>query len=193
MADQKLTALTEKTAISDGTSPNDDHKALLYIVEDPTGTPTGKKIELETILGRGYAQIASESGGSVTMGIAATWYTITAFDTNYSDPEYRASGDQANNKIVLADPGIYLVMYQMSFSGTQNDTLQFRVNWNAGGQDQTGCTRKLGNNDVGSCSGMGLVYAVGAGSDTDLILEAQVDSENAITVEKCQLVAVRLL
>ena len=63
-----------------------------------------------------------------------------------------------DDDLTVLRPGIYLVGFQLSFSGSLSSTWHIHVRKNSVQVDDIGCTRKLGTGgDVGSCSAAGVV------------------------------------
>ena len=77
MADSKLTEL--------GTIASTDDADLIYIVDDPSGTPLEKKVALSTLVAhnRAYGDIYVNAG-SGTQGVtpADTYVKVTQFTAN---------------------------------------------------------------------------------------------------------------
>ena len=109
MADAKVTSLTSLAAPS-----LDD---ILYVVDDPAGTPISKKATIEATLAArtsGYAFIRND--GSTTQSIAAT--TDAKISTPLTTVVSNADGwwDTSNKKYLPLKAGKYVVIGTVSFS-----------------------------------------------------------------------------
>ena len=102
MADKKITALNASTALS-----TDD---LFHVVDDPSGSPTNKKITSANVFNKipswlGLAQTAqaltTAAGGSVIDVTSA----ITNLTTDATDAASLAAGTQGQIKIVCMTAG----------------------------------------------------------------------------------------
>ena len=122
---------------------------------------------------------------SITTG--GTFEKLTAFTTDGISNAMTAAA--ASDKITATTAGVYMVCFQVSFSGTVSSTVQFVVKWNGVEQDQIKCTRKLGTGgDVGSASMMGLVDVTSVPTDIEVWFTTDGDGDS-ITVEDAQLAA----
>ena len=148
MANTKTTGLTELTApaLSD----------LLYIVDDPGGTPLSKKITLNNLLALPAGMLYTRHGvGTQTPGL--TYVKITQFDSE-GPSQGGVSVSAANNEITVTDTGLYVAFLQASFAGSSNSTVDMIVFWNGSEVSQAHFSRKLGSGgDIGSASAMGIV------------------------------------
>lgn len=102
MADAKVTALTELTAV--------EATDLLYVIDDPAGTPAGKKATVENVMaalglqrsmgrwdampstgGAGYGLSVTGNSGSTsgTGGSSPANYTLTSAETTNSEAAYQ--------------------------------------------------------------------------------------------------------
>ncbi len=161
MADTKLTALTAITLPVD----EDD---IVYVVDDPGGSPLSKKITVSNFMAQPFAQIYVTGGtGSQTL-VASTWTKITQFTVN--GESLRCTADQTNNRVTVTETGKYRVFFQASFeSDTGNTTFDLQIRWNAAQQNQIHCQRKIGSGgDVGSCSAEGYIDVTVASTDVEL-------------------------
>jgi hypothetical protein len=173
MADAKLTALTENT------SPVKDD--LLYMVDDPAGTPLDRKVEFENLpKATGMGATISVEGNSTATTISSSstdWSNavqITVFDTDGA--ENNATADHTNDHITVDVAGTYLILINLSFSGGLSDTYSFSAFKN-NGATRLGplATRKLGTGgDVGSAG----LTALATLSATDTV-EVWIQNEDA--------------
>ncbi|MCJ7557510.1 MAG: hypothetical protein MUP90_11455, partial [Gammaproteobacteria bacterium] len=118
---------------------------LLAIVDDPLGFPVTKKITVDALADSTLAigQIyTNDAAGSQTLTLASTWYKVTQWDNNGFGAN--TTPDQANDKIVMDVTGLFIVSYQVSFSGSANSRYRFQVRWNGAQQLQTQATRVIG-------------------------------------------------
>lgn len=185
MADQKVSALTGLTA------PVDED--LLYVVDDPAGVPTSKKITKADLTDRDHAQIYVTGGATPqTITTGGTYEKFVGFTTD--GPAKGAVAAAASDKITLTKAGVYLVQIQISFQGTNNAVVNVRARWNGVDQDQIHLRRKLGDGgggDIGSASCVGLLDATVAGVDLELWFTTDGNGDD-ITALEAQLVAIRI-
>lgn len=120
---ENLTALTAPAAAD-----------LLYIVDDPSGTPTGKKITVQNLLGAGRS-IAWLTNNGTLRSQAYTTPTAAAFAQAATGSGSQGSGlsaDAANNRIQITEDGIYRVtlsIYLLTTSGSE-PVMQAQVTYN---------------------------------------------------------------
>lgn len=97
MADQKLTALTELTALD----PTD----LAYIVDDVGGVPTSKKIEWGTVLGGseniGGNLVRNSPGQIVTDGAEPQWWDESSGNATMTDEDAAGEGVEEKQERVF--------------------------------------------------------------------------------------------
>lgn len=113
MADTKLTALTALTAIT-----ADD---LLYVVDDPAGSPAGKKVTAATL--REFSNMAHVAITDAAVSMATnTLYvgSIAAFtaDRTYTLPATAAVGDRVGIMLTAGDDA-----YELLITAASGDTL----------------------------------------------------------------------
>jgi hypothetical protein len=102
MADEKLTALTAETA------PTTDD--LVYLVNDPGGSPVSRKVTVANLLGFAHGSIYIAVGVTTqttnatpdTFDLMTGWNTTEGFD-GPSSPGVTPA--KASNKITLTDTG----------------------------------------------------------------------------------------
>lgn len=176
----KLTQLTEITS----PTPSD----IVYLVNDPAGTPTSKKITVDNLLSLRYAQLYTHDGaGSQT--VSTTYDKVTQWGNNGL-----ANGltpDAVNNKITLPTTGNYYVVCNMSFTGTQNTTVTAAIFLNDVEQTQGEFQRKLSNNDIGA-GGFSCVID-SESNNLDLDVRVKFDSaSNVFALKQGQFLAFRI-
>lgn len=123
-------------------------------------------------------------------GTTTTPAPITAFDQN--SPAAGVTPDSANDKLTIdADAdGDYLIICQLSFSGTNNASFEFEFYLN-GSPTGYKMDRKLGSGgDVGSGTMFGLASI--AAADEIEVYVAAVSGTPTIVVEQAQLFAIRI-
>lgn len=161
--------------------------ALQALLADNTAgdiSPQDLRDFLVTALGT-YAIIYVDDGAveQAAIGVAPALLVNWAID----GPDDGITADQANNKIILDIAGKYLVMFQVSFTGTGNTEFEFELYVDAVATGYR-CSRKLGaGGDVGSASFLGLVDA-SALDDLEVYVNAD-GAAKAITVQDAQLYA----
>lgn len=106
MADSKLTALTALTTVT-----GDD---LLYVVDDPAGTPTSKKATAAVV--REFANMAQATGTDANTTMAVnTLYTVdmsawATADRTYTLPATAAVGDRIGIMVTAGDASHELII-----------------------------------------------------------------------------------
>lgn len=131
MADQKLTDLTELTAPVAAD--------LLYIIDDPAGTPTSKKATVANVVGdQGWGAITIIDGtGSQTLA-NQTWTKLTQWE-QAGGALLNTSVPSSLNGVQVDAAGFWLAQYSVSFDTDQatTETFKFRLYWNATAQDDS--------------------------------------------------------
>ena len=137
----------------------------------------------------GLAGLSVTSGSTAQTSIGTTPVKFTGFDTSFTY-EANAESDPSEDDIVINSGGIYLVTFQISFSGSVSTEFTFGIYKN---DTFTGysCIRTLGvGGDSGSASCIGLVNtSVG---DTLTIRVNADGTAKSITPVNCQLSAVKV-
>lgn len=125
------------------------------------------------------------TGGSGTQNPGTSYAKLTQFDSNGLSSS-GVTPDAANDKITVAQPGIYAVLFQVSFSGAVSEPVMMRVYWNNVGQEQCTFRRVLGaGGDTGSASIIGLVDVTAGGTDFDIRAKTDVTAK-AVAVKEAQ-------
>lgn len=177
MADFKLTELTAITA--------PDEADILYLVSDPAGTPTSKKVTVANLLKFDYGQIYVASGAVAQSLGGVAYEKVTGFAANGLSNNVTA--DAANDKLTIDDIGVYRVAFNVAFSGGNSVVYTFAPYWNGVAQTQIKTERKMGiGGDIGSCSAVGYIDVTVAGTDVDLRVIS--DSATTLTLKYGQLI-----
>jgi len=130
-----------------------------------------------------YAEIYVQ-GGAVSQAITTggTYEKFIGFTTDAASNGMTAAA--ASDKITVTQAGHYEVKFQISFSGTNSSTVDFRINWNGVAQNQLHCKRKLGTGgDVGSCSIVGIIDATAATTDIEVWFTTDGTGDNIVAVD----------
>jgi len=130
-----------------------------------------------------YAEIYVQ-GGAVSQAITTggTYEKFIGFTTDAASNGMTAAA--ASDKITVTQAGHYDVKFQISFSGTNSSTVDFRINWNGVAQNQLHCKRKLGTGgDVGSCSIVGIIDATAATTDIEVWFTTDGTGDNIVAVD----------
>ena len=135
MAIVNLTAMTALTTAAD-----DD---VLYIVDDPGGSPLPRKITYQNLVRRSYGEISVRNGATAQALSAATWTKLTAFTTDGLSKGTTVS--HANDKITVTDAGIYLVSMACSYFMNVAATVDLAIYWDGSGTTAQSCVTTLGN------------------------------------------------
>jgi hypothetical protein len=130
-----------------------------------------------------YANIYAQSGVTAqTITTGGVYEKFTGFTTNGAASGMTA--DAANDKLTIPKAGIYLMMFQVSFSGTGGSIVKFQIRWNGIEQNQLRCTRKLGTGgDAGSASIMGIVDAPTASTDLEIWFTTDDDGDSITPID----------
>jgi hypothetical protein len=138
-----------------------------------------------------YGNIYVSGGaGSQTITTGGTYEKVTQFATN--GESRNMTNDQANDMITIDNVGTYLVSINMSFTGSNNATVDIRAHWNSVAQDQIHFQRKIGTGtDVGSGSAVGLLDVTTAGQDLEVFWTSDSNGD-ALGVAECSLTVTRL-
>jgi len=181
MADSKITALTELTAVDDGD--------VLAVVDDPAGAPATKKISQLNLLQQQCACIYT-TGGAGTQTPGTSFVLMDQWATNglsFGD----MTPDQANNKITVTNTGVYLVTASMSFTGTTNSIVSGAIFWN-GVEQVVQFSRKLGTgSDIGVIAMVGMIDVTTGATDVDMRVKCDGGADVFVLVEG-SLVLVRI-
>lgn len=163
---------------------------LLAVVDDVSGTPETTKMEIGNLLSVDLGQIYV-SGGAGTQTPGVSYVKITQFDSN--GLFYRGvTPDHTNDILTLDNTGIYLVAWQVSFTGSNASIVDITVFWNGVEQSQCHAQRKLGTgSDVGSMSAIGLVDVTTGSTDIDLRVKCD-GAPDAFDLVNGQLVVIRI-
>lgn len=135
-----------------------------------------------------YATMYTQDGSTAQASVGTTPVKITGFAAN--GPNNVATVDHTTDTITLTTAGVYLIMFQISYTASVNSTTwQFHPRLDAV-EGPTGVHRKIGTGtDVGSASFMTMVTAT-AGQALTMYVEA--DSTSDFTPIDMQLSAVLL-
>jgi len=126
MADSKITALTELSAIPEDTD-------LVAIVDDPSGTPTTKKITVQNL--KTMPMIVLKKSSTVNQDVGGangteTWITWDGEDLK--DSNYTHSTSTNSERVTVAVAGWYEIIFLLGAqtTGSSRTTLQgiYRVN-----------------------------------------------------------------
>jgi len=121
MADQKISAMPSAAALTGA--------ELVPLVQSGANvqanlTSIGAYVTA-TNLGYGEIYVTGGSTSQTTSGTANTYTQLTAFTTNGSSAT-GVTPVSASDKITLVNPGTYQVMFNASFTATNNHTFSFR-------------------------------------------------------------------
>ena len=185
MADTKISDLGTIASTSDGD--------LMVIVDDPTGTPTTKKVALSSVIGhnRAYGEIYVTGGASgQAAAVADTDYKINQFASDGLSSGVTVSA--SNDKITLTNAGIYWVGLSCSFSGTASKEFLVTVYWNGVAQ-HIKFRRKLGGGgDFGVAALHGIINATSAAKDVEVYFRCVGSTAAAFTMSEASLVVFRM-
>ena len=182
MADSKVTALTELT----GVAATD----ILYVVDDPGGTPISKKATVDNVYlaSQAYGNILVTGGSAAQSLTAATPAKLTLFTAD--GPSLNTTPAHASDQITVSSDGVYKIEAQFSMTCDTNSTV-FQFYAAVGGVSQNiGVHRKVGTGaDVGSASFVGHLSL----SASDVItINVEADKNVDLTLIEAQLVVSKI-
>lgn len=183
MADTKLSSLTALTSVANGD--------LLYLVDDPAGTPASRKATVSDVLRLAYGGIyinpASPSSVVLTSGVYADLQFGNDLGVNLN-----ATEDGANHRITLSKQGVYLVEAAVSLSAPGGTTLSLRAAFGGTSHNGTAEIRMESSGYAKSVSIITLLDLSAASVPDHLTLEISADDNVTVTGEAGTLVARRL-
>lgn len=130
--------LTAMTALTDAADAD-----VLYIVDDPGGSPLPRKITYQNLVRRAYGEISVRNGSTAQALTAATWTKLTAFTTDGLSKETTVSN--TNDKITVTNPGTYIVSLGCSYFMNVAATVDLAIYWNGSGTTAQSCITTLAN------------------------------------------------
>jgi len=151
----------------------------------PTQTPLDNSTKIATTgyveaavdaaTGQDYAEIYL-SGGSTTQTVGTAFADISVFASSGHDE--LSSADHANNKIIAGATGVYMVMFSVSFTGTNGSTYTCQLKNSTQGTVYANCklNRKVSNSSaIGSASFSGIISADAA---DDIVVQVKSDASS---------------
>jgi len=178
--------------MTDGGAGQDTDR--IEITRDPLGTPVtrfqslaGIKEHIDAALAHGIMSVQAGVTGEAV--VDATMRKIAAW--NVDGLEKNMTVDSTTGKDITADvDGVYIVVANISFSGTNSKTFQLEIFKN-GVATGFAIDRKLGSGgDVGAAPIIGLLSLVA--TDTVEVFQSSPDGGAALTVSEAQLSVVRI-
>lgn len=108
MADQKVTALGENTTVAT--------TDILYLVDDPGGTPASEKATVANVVAAGMVDIGARvyNSGAITLTTGAT--TALTFDSESYDTDTIHSTVANQSRLTATTAGKYLIWGNVSFA-----------------------------------------------------------------------------
>ena len=174
MADTKINDLDTiaATALAD----------TIPVVDDTGGTPVTKKITVENLVfGAGeFGHIYVDDASASQTISSGTPEKITAFVSNGASGG-GVTADAGNDKLTIANTGIYLVNLSFSFSGDASITWELHVYWNGVEQAGMGVSRKIGSGGDTGAGGISGLIDVSTGA-TDIEFYAEPDGASKAAV-----------
>lgn len=135
-----------------------------------------------------YGGISVVGGAAAQAGIGTVPVQLVGFDTN--DPSAGTIPDQANDDIEVDVDGVYLGVFQISFSGSNNTkfTFEYYVDGVASGFAQA---RRLGSG--GDIGGASMFFLANGTKGQKVTIRVNADSAGKnLTAEDMQLILVRV-
>lgn len=180
--------MSKITAYSENTAPLLTDLAVM--VDDPGGSPLTQKILLANLLALRFGMIYT-TGGTGTQTPGTSYVKLTQFDSN-GLASGNVTPDAANNKITLVDVGIYVILLQVSFQGSNSEPVMMRVYWNSVAQPQLTFRRVLGaGGDCGSASIMGVIDETAGSTDVEIYVKTDTAAKT-VDVKEAQLTVIRI-
>jgi len=182
MANTKVSALAAATSAA--------FTDELLIIADPGGSPASKRIDVSALLQTGFefGQVyTSDGSGTQSPGASYVLCTQVASDGLSSAGVTPAA---ASNKITVANAGIYLVAFSLSYVGTNSAETRAAIFWDGNEQAQISIERTMGAAAaVGVAATMGFVDVTTGATDIDIRIKT---SSGVFAVHELQLVVVRV-
>lgn len=182
MAVVDLTGMTALTTTADGD--------ILYIVDDPGGSPLPRKVTVGDLLRRAYGEILIDDGTGNQALTAATWTKVTQFDENGGNA-LNVTEDNANDKLTLTNAGIYVVHAAIACTTGAAANLDIAVYWNGSATKARAEADSPDGTTIVALSTGAHVLSVGTGA-TDIELYAHMDISDDLAVTQASLAAFRL-
>lgn len=152
-------------------------------------TAAGRAYNIHADASRHYASIYVADGSTAQSSIGTTPTKVTGFAAN--GPSNGATPDHTNDQITIGLIGVYVVMFQCSFSGSVSETFEFHLRVNGTEVAEAGFHRTLGTGgDVGSASFMQFMLL--EGSDVLTVYVEAGNTSKSITPVDMQLCVFRL-
>lgn len=147
MADTKVTGLTALTVPAD--------VDLLYIVDDPAGSPTGKKITVGNLLARAYGSMYVSTSAPTTIVTPGTFAKAAGTTTELTLNDFDMP---ASNRLRYTGSGTLLCVVEATVSmtaGANNQLVCWRIAKNGVTIEHSEVERKVGTGaDVGALAVM---------------------------------------
>ena len=123
MADQKVTALAENTTVLT--------TDILYLVDDPGGTPASEKATVANVCLAGQPDIGARvyNSGNLTIGTAS--WTALSFDSERYDTDTIHAGGTPT-RLTATTAGTYLIVGNAQFASNALGIRGWRINLNNG-------------------------------------------------------------
>jgi len=168
---------------------------ILAVTDDPSGIPISKKATVADILeaGQAWGEIYIAMGSAAQAGITLTPVIMNAWNTadGFNGPALNTTPAKASNQITIANAGLYHINFNISASGSPNETFHWEIRLDGVSTNKFGGRKLGGGGDLGA-STLTTLSAITAGQ----VLSVYVNSENAggasITAMDAQLLAIRI-
>lgn len=120
MADAKVTALSELTTVATGD--------ILYIVDDPSGSPTSKKVTVENVQTDWHVGARVYNSGDLTISNGTT--TTLTFDSERYDTDTIHSTASNTGRLTATTAGKYVIVVSIRWAANATGVrlLQLRLN-----------------------------------------------------------------
>lgn len=181
MADTKVTSLPALTVVA-----NED---ILYVVDDPSGTPTSKKAALSDAMRVAYGRVYRTDAAVGFVLTSGVWANVDIPNTN-GGVAVNVVENGASGYLTPGPIGVYLAHVTMSVFAPGKTTLRFRVTSNATAQAGEAAIQLEGSGNLKTVTLVTLVNQTGLNE----ILRIQCKPDASVTVQfqDCVLVATRV-
>ena len=188
MADQKISAMPSASTLTGA--------ELIPLVQGGVNVQTTvtsiADYTTATNLGFGEIYVASASTAQTTSGTANTYTTVTAFTTNGSASATGVIPVAASDKITLVNAGTYQIMFNASFTASNNHTFLFRCfNSTAGTAFVNTVTKNHTNSTNPHQVGFNALVTVPANQDI-VVQVASTDISQPFTITDGNFMAIQL-
>lgn len=166
--------LTSMTALS--TWSDDD---LIYVVDDPSGSPLPRKMTLANLMQKAWGQIGVDEGSTTQALTAATFAKVSQFDENGQSKN--TTPDHANDKITITNAGLYVVAFSLSATTGAAADLDAAIYWNGSITKIRGEATSASGTAIVCVSASGVLNVTTGATDLELWARSSVTNSLGVT------------